>query len=373
MAHKETPQPGRQLQTSFLARFWSIGVAVLGIVVTVGWTALRLSLPTDGYRCSVRRFPVPGCLVRQDLIASRSTLGEAESLQPGDVILAAGGHTIEEWLHAILPGQHISNQEWRVGATIPYTILREVEGEQRELTIPVRLIEFPVGGVLQMGRNTYLLVLVIVALTGFMVVRQPGERATHLLLVCTSATAILQTHEVLDREFSLLVRPAIFWSDWLLEELTIWLCYCPLVHAFLIFPEKKTFIQRRPAILWLLYLIYPIFPIVGLLVGGSTWTERLAFNSRVGMVGMVLYFVVLAVGIGHSFFTARDPKARNQIRWIAWGFAVGMTPWVFFHLLPMALVGRSIIPSDLALVFNSSPPSRWSSPSSGTTCSTSTG
>ncbi len=332
-----------------LARFWSLGVALLCVAVAIGWTALQLSLPADGYRCRMEPSPVPGCTVREDLVGQRTPalLGPGEELLPGDMIIAAAGRTAEEWLQAPRMDGTLPRQDWQVGATIPYTVLRDGE----ELTLPIHLIRLPLPNILKKGLTTYVLVCVIVGLTAFMVIRKPGERATHLLLLCTSATAVLQTHEVLDRQFSLIVRTVIFWSDVLLEEITIWICYSTLVHAFLLFPEKKRIIRRHPGLIGLIYLIYPIFSLSGTLLGRPTWIGQLAYSGRVSMVGMVILFMILVLSIGHSLVTTRTAKARSQIRWIAWGFATGMSPWVLLHLLPSALIDQSILPSEIALVF----------------------
>ncbi len=86
MANEENPRVGRQLQQLPLVRFWSIGVALLSVAVTAGWTALRLGLPTDGYRCTITSVPAHSCEVRQDLVAHRSTVTD-EGLRVGDTII----------------------------------------------------------------------------------------------------------------------------------------------------------------------------------------------------------------------------------------------------------------------------------------------
>ncbi|MCP4541127.1 MAG: GAF domain-containing protein [Chloroflexi bacterium] len=329
--------------TRSTVRFWSIGVALLSVVVAVAWMVLQLSLPADGYGSSFGKLAPYGATVSTDLVTTRSM---GQSITQGDIIIAAGGHTIEEWARASLPGQSLSNREWQIGTTIPYTILRKGE----EQTVFVTLARLSLADVLRAGTSTYFLVLLILALTVFVVIQKPDELAPHILLVCASATTVLQVHEVVDLQVSLIVHPLLFWSGVLLENFGICFCYAPLVHAFLIFPERKKIIQRYPAIIWLVYLVYPALTLMGALLGEPTVTGRLAGAGWGSTLSMILLFVILGGGIAHSFFTARTFKSRSQIRWIAWGFGTGMTPLVFLHLLPRDLFGQAILSWEMALI-----------------------
>ena len=331
-----------------LPRFWSIGVALLSVVVAIGWTALQLNLPADGYSGNTSILLGSGFAVRTDLVATRPTDIEAneERLQAKDIVIAAGGHTIEEWLRAILPGQRLPHQEWHVGATIPYTILRSGQ----EQTLSVRLIRLSLKDIVREGLNTYLFNIFVLALTVLVVIQRPRETVTHLVLLGASAAVVLQTHEVIDRQVSLMIHPAIFWGDVLLEHLSVWFCYTPLTHASLTFPEKKRLIQQHPVLLWLTYLIYPISTLMGVILGGPTLSGRLVGGERASMLAMSALSLVMVASIGHSLATARHPKSRSQIRWIAWGVTIGMLPLVLLDLLPLALFRRPILPYNLVML-----------------------
>ena len=94
----------------------------VGLFVFYSW------LPADGATGDLESFTPEGFRV-QWVLEER-----AGGLQEGDVILSAGGHSVDEWLAGAPRGP-----EWRTGGTVVYQIRRNGQ----TLTLPLRLAPVP--------------------------------------------------------------------------------------------------------------------------------------------------------------------------------------------------------------------------------------
>ena len=51
-----------------------------------------------------------------------------------------------------------------------------------------------------------------------------------------------------------------------------------------------------------------------------------------------------------SFYTTRDALLKAQLKWLIWGHLLGMSPYILFYSLPIALAGAPLISYGLSLV-----------------------
>ncbi|HYN87166.1 MAG TPA: hypothetical protein VER55_01490 [Ardenticatenaceae bacterium] len=122
------------------------------------------------------------------------------------------------------------------------------------------------------------------------------------------------------------------------------------VHFLFVFPVVKKPLRKHPRLA--LVAIYGLMPAA---VGTSAWlkisgrTIPAAF-SGIESAAVLGIFLTMVVAAGHSLLTLRDPVARAQMRWVAFGILVGFMGAVGLWLLN-AIVGPSDILAALVFLF----------------------
>lgn len=126
------------------------------------------------------------------------------------------------------------------------------------------------------------------------------------------------------------------------------------VHALLLFPEPKAWVERHPRWPWCLHPLTPGLALAAaLLWGGSTVLRARAVFFDVANPLALLLLAAQVGAITHSYITTQRPGVRNQIRWLMWGLAVFCVPWAIFYVLPVMLVGNPWLPlsvTNLAMI-----------------------
>ena len=125
--------------------FW-YGVWVVSLLVGLGVFVLYAWLPADGATGDLGSFTPQGFRV-QWLLEEREG-----GLQVEDVIVRAGGYTVEEWLKGAPRGP-----EWRTGGVVTYEILRDGQA----MTLPIRLAPTPFKVILKRWASQLLLSLIL--------------------------------------------------------------------------------------------------------------------------------------------------------------------------------------------------------------------
>ncbi len=267
----------------------------------------------------------------QGLVASRIAPGGPAAragVLEGDILLAVDGEEAlsPARLEAALAGR-------RPGSRLTYSLLREDERRALDLTV----LPLPRGNVsaffyLSLAGFFSLVVGTVVLL------RRPADRTSlHFYAVCalfflrysTSYTGKLDTADW-----------AFFWADSLAG------LFLPVVflHFCLTFPERRPRAQRT----WLVPALY----MPALVLAGATATSHALFatgeqpGTLWGVVEMLsraepLYFAVFftlsfAVLLD-SYRRTRGLTARRQVKWLLWGTAAGVFPFLAFYALPFAL------------------------------------
>ncbi|MFT5233136.1 MAG: signal transduction histidine kinase [Candidatus Krumholzibacteriia bacterium] len=129
-----------------------------------------------------------------------------------------------------------------------------------------------------------------------------------------------------------------------------------LLSVGLSFPQRKNTLQLP----WLV----PGVLLVGLIIAGSYSVVWLRWAMDLGewhalelprRFSGVYLALVFGSGLGfmvHGYRNSILEPERVQVKWLLWGIAMGSFPFVFLYALPVAFVGISIIPIELARLFS---------------------
>ncbi len=308
---------------------------VLNLLAGLGIFALYAWLPADGVTGDLESFFPEGFRV-QWLLEERES-----GLQIGDLIVRAGGHTADEWLDGASRGP-----EWRSGGIVTYEVLRDGQF----ITLPIRLVPVPLGAILARWTPQLLASLFLVIVGSFVFWRRPHELAARLLMLFCVMTALHLWGDAYNFQYAILPWRWIFWYHFFLEYSSFMLSYAAIVHFTLVFPTTHPLIERFPVPTWLaLYALHPLLILV-VTVLFHPWSESLRAGSHASwQVTLVQAALAIAAGI-RSVRAARDPVSRSQIRWILWGSGVVAAVVIPGYILPLALVGYSLIPHPVIML-----------------------
>ena len=267
----------------------------------------------------------------QGLVAARVAPGGPGSragVRTGDVLLAIDGEEVlsPERLSATLAAR-------RPGERLQYSLLRQEE--RRALTVPVQP--------LRQGNTSAFYYL---SLAGFfslvvgtvVMLRRPADRISlHFYAVCVLfflMYSISYTGRLDAADWTL------FWADHLAG------LFLPVVylHFCLSFPERRL----RASGLWLVPALYmPALVVTGatamshaLMAGGEETGTLWGIAETVDRVKPLYFGVVFALSFAvllRSYRRARSIVARRQVKWLVWGTAAGVFPFLAFYALPFAL------------------------------------
>jgi two-component system NtrC family sensor kinase len=267
----------------------------------------------------------------QGLVASRVAPGGPAArigVRAGDVLLAVDGEEVlsPDQLEATLAAR-------RPGERLEYALLRQ--DERRALSLAV-----------QPARQGNVSAFYYLSLAGFfslvvgtvVMLRRPAERTSlHFYAVCVLfflMYSISYTGKLSSGDW------VLFWADHLAT------LFLPVVylHFCLAFPERRLHARR----LWIVPALYmPALVVTGASVAGQALLARGEDPATLwGIVETIdrlkpLYFGVLfALAFAvllRSHRRARSVVARRQVKWLVWGTAAGVFPFLAFYALPFAL------------------------------------
>jgi len=293
-----------------------LALAAANISLRASWREVE-----DGVLWSQRADGVVAAEIAPDTAAARA------GVQPGDLLLAIDGQPVDA-VERVAEALHGS----QAGRELAYTLMRDGTRELRDVAVlPVpqgnRALYFVLAGV-----------AIFTLLVGASVrLRRPGDAATlHFFWLCVSFFGVFafSFSGRLDR-----LDWVFYWAD-----VAATLLLPPLfMHFALVFPERqnpwvKTEIGRR-----LLPLLYaPVAALGGariLVIGNVIGDGPLA--SRVLVVLDRLEMLYLGAGLVFGFAVmvralrrVGSLTGRRQLRWIAWGTALGALPFVAGYVLP---------------------------------------
>lgn len=315
--------------------FWG-GVWGVGLLLGLAISVLYAWLPVDGATGDLESFGPEGFRV-QWLLEERQG-----GLRVGDVIVRAGGHTLEEWLEGAPPGP-----EWRTGGIVTYEIVRD--GQTR--TLDVRLAPASLRAVLVRWMRQLAAALACLLIGTFVFLSRPQAQAARLLMLFCLGTTLQYWGDAYNFQYATLPWRWPFWFHLIYEHGVYSLTIGAIFHFALVFPVSHPLIKRLPRLIpFLAYGTHPLV-VAGAMVLSSGWVDAVQMGSRASwVVALVQISLGIAAGI-RSARTARDPVKRAQIRWILWSAGLGVTVLFPGYVLPLLLGSRPLLPHPVMMIF----------------------
>ena len=248
-------------------------------------------------------------------------------IKNGDVVLAINGAPIERRDEV-----EAYQRDGAVGTLLSYTLARL--GTRQAVSISLALVPH--------SSSMYFVLaavgLVTLLVGGAVRLRRPGDQATlHFFWLCVAffGAFTFSFNGPLDR-----LDWLFFWGDAVAMALVPPL----LLHFTLEFPERPT--RSRPNWTDLLPIAY--VPAVALIVAKVVLVMRgaadgQAFSRSIDVVERAehVYLVICtAASVGvliHAFGQIKSETGQRQLRWIAWGTALGVGPFAVLYALPWAV------------------------------------
>jgi PAS domain S-box-containing protein len=306
-------------------------VIVVGLLVALGVANVamysRWHEVEDGVYWSARAEGVTATEV------AAGTAAAAAGIERGDILLAVNGAPVQT------PSDVVEYQHrGHAGTRLVYTILRS--GARQPLSLS--LAPAPRG-------NSMYFVLAAVGLFTLLVgasvrLRRPRDQATlHFFWLCVAFFGVFtfSFNGPFDR-----LDWAFYWGDAIAFALLPPL----LLHFTMVFPERPIDRRRPPSAERLKAAIVPLIYTPALLLGaarifavvrasdgtlsGPMFSKVLEALDRSEPIYLFVYASAALGVLGRAFREITSVTGRRQLRWIAWGTALGVCPFGFGYALP---------------------------------------
>lgn len=271
------------------------------------------------------------------------TPADAVGLRPGDLLLAIDDQPVQA-VDDVVAALHRED----AGATVRYTVLRLGTRE----VVDVRIAPVPNSA----GALYFLLagVGVFTLLVGGAVrLRRPRDPATLHFFWLSVAFFGLFTFSFsgrLDR-----LDWIFYWGDAIAT-----LLLPPLfLHFTLVFPERRTGWTTTPLARVLIPLLYVPAALLGsarIVAVARSGMDAEAFIrvietlDRLDLAYLAVCFIGGLLALARALSEIRSITGRRQLRWIAWGTALGAAPFAFGYALPYALGVEPSLPMQLSTI-----------------------
>ena len=267
-------------------------------------------------------------------------------LRTGDVILKIGDLDVDDhllrpfyWLRQFAEPQFAAQPN--PGAE--YTVLRD--GTEQRIYVPWQ--DYQALPLLWRGGALWVIggVMIIVAL--ILISGKGRDLATRLISLGFIFAGLNQINNLI-RAASANMAVAWAWFFIPIDAISVWLAFSLLLHALLLFPEKKAPLLRFPWLPWLIHLFTPVASIAaGFLFGGDTLLDRRNAMFAVANPLMMVELALALAALAHTYFTSHRSGVRNQIRWILLGLILALIPWILFYAVPSLLFNVTWLPLSL--------------------------
>ncbi|HEX3645214.1 MAG TPA: PDZ domain-containing protein, partial [Vicinamibacterales bacterium] len=257
----------------------------------------------------------------------------AAGIQRGDVLLAVNGSPVQS------PSDVVEYQHrGHAGTRLVYTLLRAGARQPLEVT----LAPAPRG-------NSLYYVLAAVGLFTLLVgasvrLRRPRDQATlHFFWLCVAFFGVFtfSFNGPFDR-----LDWAFYWGD----AIAFALLPALLLHFTMVFPERPDDERQAAKVERLQPLLVPLMYAPALLLGaarviavtresqgtlsGPLFSRAIEALDRSEPIYLFLYAVAALGVLVRAFREITSITGRRQLRWIAWGTALGVGPFGFGYALP---------------------------------------
>jgi signal transduction histidine kinase len=307
----------------------------------VGIFAFYAWLPADGATGDLESFSPQGYRV-QWLLETREG-----GLQVEDLIVRAGGFTVDEWLGGAPRGP-----EWRNGGLVPYQIQRQGQ----EMRLPIRLAPVPLWSVLKRWAPQLMVSLAFLAVGIFVFCKRPYELSARLMMLICITVALQLWGDAYNFQYAIVPWRWPLWLHLALEQVTFFITYASVSYLALIFPVPHPLTNRFPRLMPLT-LYASFFLVVSVVMAlQSTWSKALESGNRAAVAVSLAHWMLVTFAAIRSAIVARDPVTRAQIRWILWIGIVFVVVVLPGYLLPLVLTGRPLIPHPVVMLMTAGIP-----------------
>ncbi|HZR25436.1 MAG TPA: ATP-binding protein [Vicinamibacterales bacterium] len=306
------------------------GRSLFAIVVVVALTALGIANVAlysrwhdveDGVLWAARAEGVTAIEVATD------SAGRGAGIMRGDVLLAVNGSAIQTPADVVAI-QHQAHE----GTQLTYTVLRLGTRQALNVTLALSPRGSPIYFVLAAVGLFTLLVGASVRL------RRPRDQATlHFFWLCVAFFGV----------FTFSVNGPFDRLDWVFywgDAIAFALLPPLLLHFTLEFPQRPA--PARDQLIALTYI--PAFALIGARVvtivrgtggaiSGETFSQIVDVIDRFEQLYLLACAGAAIVVLFRAFRHITSVTARRQLRWIAWGTALGAGPFAVGYALPWAL------------------------------------
>jgi hypothetical protein len=307
-----------------LAATWSLSALMLASMAV--FVAGRLGLPGDRAALQIAYNFGP----RPWQVAAPET--ENGGLLTGDVVLALEGRVTDAWLRESLQAPLAAP------ADRPETLLYTVQRGDAVLTVAEPQVRWALLDDLRANWSYFVFMGLLQAAGVFLLLRRPGLPAARALLLL--ASAITSSSAV----YFLSLRPSDIRYGWMV--LLYLGCTVPLfgllaagsVHFVLTFPRVQPVLVRRPWLLGGLYLgAWAPFAITLALrwrEAGDLAAQGKLLLSATNSITLVC-FPLAALCAVLVYARTTNASERRQLRWVVWGVAGGVFPWILLVIVPV--------------------------------------
>ncbi len=253
------------------------------------------------------------------------TDGHTSDLKPGDVILGIANTMVSSPQDA---ARVLSRQQ--AGAPVNYLVKY---GDEEPRTEKVHLTEFRTAGRFYVYYGVLAVAYWVIGLLVF--VRGSDQQAARLFFrMCLLFAIFFMTN---------LDRSSYFWGDIITQNagaMARFFLPAIFLHFFLIFPEKRMQLIRRPWLEPALYLLPAAFYIEFTIDQFFGSHAPRIYNTRWLILGT--YFSAGVVALVQSYLQYRDPLQRQRIRILTLGTLAGILPFLLFTVLPGGRAGDTL-------------------------------
>jgi PAS domain S-box-containing protein len=253
--------------------------------------------------------------------------GDRAGIEPGDILLAVNGTPVQSRAD-VIEYQHERSE----GTRLTYTVVRL--GSQQALELSLAATTEP---------RTIYFVLASVGLFTLLVgasvrLRRPRDQATlHFFWLCVAffGCFTFSFNGPFDR-----LDWIFYWGD------AVATAFLPplLLHFTLVFPERvaRDTSRRRSLLEFAMYLPAVLLLGARIITVAQGSESGPAFSRALNLLDRAepIYFAVaVAAGLGvvaRAFSDITSLTGRRQLRWIAWGTALGVGPFAFGYAVPWA-------------------------------------
>jgi serine phosphatase RsbU (regulator of sigma subunit) len=329
-----THTPSRAGTYPAILRWLYLGLGSIVLIYFSFLSILILTQPLDGYSATV---------LAPTLI--RSNPATVSQLRAGDQLVAIEGQSVETWLRQGFPlgdltfggGSHVTE--------LIYTVRRNGQGLDFSVTLSPKR-SWPT---LLHSWGLLVPALACAAVATLLFFRRPNDFVALLIAL----TFMAETTNLLNNLVPTLgVNAAIslFWLWSFVDVVSFWFVLSLLLHAFFVFPDRSTWLDRYPRLPWLIHLLSPGVGILTILYTNGSPLMQLANVQRAYyVVGAGYLFLAIGRLIRTYHRSLRKAEVKGQIRWVMWGIAFSAVPWFVFIVLPTLLGRQTLLPLQWVL------------------------